>query len=34
LEDFPELQEDDINACLAFAAHREHRLAGLALSSF
>ena len=30
LEDFPELQEDDINACLAFAADREHRLAGIA----
>ncbi|MCP4288056.1 MAG: DUF433 domain-containing protein [Gammaproteobacteria bacterium] len=31
LEDFPELQEDDINACLAFAADREHRLAGIAV---
>ena len=31
LEDFPELQEGDINACLAFAADREHRLAGIAV---
>ena len=31
LEDFPELQEDDINACLAFAADREHRLTGIAV---
>lgn len=28
LEDFPELTEEDITACLAFAADREHRLAG------
>ena len=27
LEDFPELEEADIIACLAFAADREHRLA-------
>lgn len=27
LEDFPELEEADITACLAFAADREHRLA-------
>ena len=26
LEDFPELKEDDIRACLEFAADREHRL--------
>lgn len=26
IEDFPELNEDHINACLAFAADREHRL--------
>ena len=26
LEDFPELNEEQINACLAFAADREHRL--------
>ena len=26
LEDFPELTEDDIRACLAFAADRERRL--------
>ena len=26
LEDFPELEEGDITACLAFAADREHRL--------
>ena len=27
LEDFPELTEEDIRACLAFAAEREKRLA-------
>jgi uncharacterized protein (DUF433 family) len=27
LSDFPELTEDDIRACLAFAASREKRLA-------
>ena len=26
LEDFPEFTQDDIRACLAFAANREHRL--------
>lgn len=26
LEDFPELERDDIRACLAFAANREHNL--------
>jgi len=26
LEDFPELTQDDIRACLAFAANREHQL--------
>ena len=26
IEDFPELTETDIMACLAFAADREHRL--------
>ena len=26
IEDFPELNEEKINACLAFAAHRENRL--------
>ena len=26
LDDFPELQKDDIRACLAFAADRERRL--------
>ena len=26
LEDFPELTEDDIKACLAYAADREHKL--------
>ncbi|MEM9832289.1 MAG: DUF433 domain-containing protein [Bacteroidota bacterium] len=25
IEDFPELTEQDINACLAYAAEREHR---------
>lgn len=29
LEDFPELEEQDIIACLAFAADREHRVAGI-----
>ncbi len=29
LEDFPELEDADISACLAFAADREHREAGL-----
>lgn len=27
IEDFPELTEEDIRACLAFAAEREKRLA-------
>lgn len=26
IEDFPELQSEDITACLLFAADREHRL--------
>lgn len=26
IEDFPELQPEDITACLSFAADREHRL--------
>jgi uncharacterized protein (DUF433 family) len=26
LNDFPELSEEQINACLSFAADREHRL--------
>jgi uncharacterized protein (DUF433 family) len=26
LEDFPELESEDIKACLRFAADREHRL--------
>lgn len=30
LEDFPELQTEDISACLAFAADREHNLHSLA----
>jgi len=29
LSDFPELTEDDIRACLAFAAQRERRLMSL-----
>jgi uncharacterized protein (DUF433 family) len=29
LEDFPELEPEDINACLAFAAHRERHLEAL-----
>jgi len=27
LEDFPDLEREDIRACLAFAAERERRLA-------
>ncbi len=30
LEDFPYLEMEDINACLAFAAHREHQLSAIA----
>ena len=26
IEDFPELQAEDISACLSFAAYREHNL--------
>ncbi len=26
IEDYPELTQDDIRACLAFAANREHQL--------
>ena len=26
LHDFPELVQDDINACLAYAADREHKM--------
>lgn len=29
LEDFPELEEQDISACLSFAADREHRVTGI-----
>ncbi len=29
LDDFPELERDDISACLAFAADREHRLTAI-----
>lgn len=29
LDDFPQLEEDDITACLAFAADREHRLVAI-----
>ena len=29
LQDFPELEKEDIQACLAFAADREHRVSGL-----
>jgi uncharacterized protein (DUF433 family) len=29
LSDFPDLNEEDIRACLAFAADRERKLAGL-----
>ena len=30
LDDYPELTRDDIRACLAFAADREHRLSTIA----
>lgn len=30
LEDYPELTQEDIRACLAFAANREHQLSTLA----
>jgi uncharacterized protein (DUF433 family) len=30
LEDYPELEPGDINACLAFAARREHHLQAMA----
>lgn len=30
LEDFPELEPEDISACLSFAADREHNLRSLA----
>jgi len=30
LEDFPELKLEDIRACLAFAADREHKLSTIA----
>lgn len=29
LEDYPELTTDDITACLAFAADREHKLSSI-----
>ena len=29
LIDFPELEKEDIQACLSFAADREHRISGL-----
>lgn len=29
LRDFPDLERDDIRACLAFAAERERRLLGI-----
>ncbi len=29
LADFPDLDRDDINACLAFAAEREHHTVGV-----
>ncbi len=30
MEDYPELTQDDIRACLAFAANREHQLLTIA----
>jgi len=32
LLDFPELEKEDVQACLAFAADREHRVSGLRLA--
>lgn len=32
IEDFPELNETDISACLSFAADREHNLVSLKTS--
>jgi uncharacterized protein (DUF433 family) len=32
LEDFPELEAEDIRACLSFAANREHNLLTLKVS--
>lgn len=32
LEDFPELEADDIAACLGFAANREHSLYSLTIA--
>ncbi len=32
IEDYPELTQDDIRACLAFAANREHQLSVIAPS--
>ena len=29
ISDFPELEPEDIQACLAFAADREHRVSGI-----
>ncbi|MGI0482056.1 DUF433 domain-containing protein [Geminocystis sp. CENA526] len=29
IDDFPELTQEDIKACLAFAADREHRLVSM-----
>jgi len=29
LNDYPELEPEDIKACLAFAADREHKISGL-----
>lgn len=31
LEDFPELESEDIRACLSYAANREHSLYSLAV---
>lgn len=32
LEDFPELEPEDINSCLSFAANREHNLYTLTIA--
>lgn len=33
LDDFPELTKEDIRACLAFAADREHRLTAMVVAA-
>lgn len=33
IDDFPELTEEDIKACLAFTADREHRLISMVIKT-